>query len=343
MRIRSVAVACLLAVGLLLPSGCKELPGDEDEQQGSAGGTAAHPAAPGVTLSADALALSSVRIAVLQAASHAPVRRAFGQVVDTTPLFQAAAVAAARRADLEAAEAALTATAAELARVRTLNEQGENASRRALEAAQAGQRGDEARAAAARAQVDAGWSEVRQSWGPVITRWLQESSPNLQPLADNRERLVLVTLTGGEMAAAAPLEVTLEAGGRTLLARLVSPAPRTDPALQGSSLYYLVAGAGDTLVAGLNVPVAVPDGEPLPGVVVPDAAVVHWSGVRWVYRQGAPGHFERVAVTDAQPVEGGLFVTSGLAAGDTLAVAGAAVLLSQELTDLGLTPPGGEE
>jgi hypothetical protein len=342
MRTRRVAVGCLLAAGLLLPCGCKELPGDEDERQGSAGGTAARPAAAGVTLSADALALSSVRVAVLQAATHTPVSRAFGQVVDTAPLFQAAAAAAARRAELEAAEAALAASSAELARVRVLHEQGENASRRALEAAQAAQRGDEARAAAARAQVDAGWSEVRQSWGPVITRWLQDPSPELQALADCRERLVLVTLTGGERAAAAPPEVTLEVGGRTLLAHLVSPAPRTDPALQGSSLYYLATGAGDALVAGLNVPVAVPGGEPQPGVLVPDAAVVHWSGVRWVYRQGAPGHFERVAVTDPQAVEGGLFVASGLAAGDAIAVAGAAVLLSQELTDLGLAPPGGE-
>jgi len=98
-----------------------------------------------------------------------------------------------------------------------------------------------------------------------------------------------------------------------------------------------------TLAAGLNVAVAVPTGAARAGVVVPEGAVVRWSGVRWVYRASGAGHFERVALADAQPVEGGLFVTTGLAAGEEIAVAGAAVLLSQELIDLGLAAPGGEE
>ena len=331
-------MACLLAAGLLLPCGCKESADEDDRKQG--GG--ARPASAGVTLSAEALALSPVRLAALQPATHAPVRRAFGQVVDTAPLFQAAAAAAARRAELETAQASLAATAAELERVRALHDHGENASQRALEAAQAGKRSDEVRVASAQAQLDAGWSEIRQSWGPVIARWLQDGAPDLRALAYAREWLLQVTLPGVG-AASAPPEVTVELNGHRIAARLVSPAPRTDPALQGPGLFYRVAGGEGMLVAGLNVPVSVPAGEPRPGVLVPEGAVVRWSGVRWVYRQSAPGHFERVAVSDAEPVEGGLFVTSGLAAGDVIAVAGAAVLLSQELTDLGLAAPGGEE
>ncbi len=342
MSTRRAALGSLVAAGLLvLFQGCAEGPGDEDEKKGAPSGET-RAAASGVTLSADALALSPVRVAALQPATHAPARQAFGQVVDTAPLFQAAATAAARRAELEAAQASLAATAAELERVRDLHDHGENASQRALEAAEAAKRGDGARVAAAQAQLDAGWSEIRQSWGPVITRWLQVGSSDLQALADSRARLLLVTLPGVD-AASAPPEVTVELNGHSVPARLVSVAPRADPALQGPGLFYRVAGADGALVAGLNVPVSVPAGEPRPGVLIPEGAVVRWSGVRWVYRQSVPGHFERVAVTDAQAVEGGLFVTSGLAAGEEIVVAGAAVLLSQELTDLGLAAPGGEE
>jgi hypothetical protein len=334
-----VALACVVAAGVLLASACAQRP-DADDQKKAPTGEAA-PAAPasGVTLSAEALALSAVRVAALQAATHVPMRQAFGQVVDTAPLFQAAATVAARRGELETARASLAATSAELERVRALHDQGENASLRSLEAAQAAQRSDEVRVAASQAQLSSGWSELRQSWGPVITGWLQEGSPELQELADSSQRLVLVTLTGGDAAVAAPAEVAVTAGGRTLPARLVSPAPRTDPALQGPSLFYRVADGGGALFAGLNVAVAVPDGEARAGVLVPEGAVVRWSGVRWVYRQSGAGHFERVAVGEADPVAGGLFVATGLAAGDQVAVAGAAVLLSQELTDLGIAAP----
>lgn len=341
MRHVRTLLVCLALAGFLLAPACRERVADAPEEKGAVEPAPAGAAA-GVTLSSEALALSAVRVAALQPVTHVPMRQAFGQVVDTAPLFQAAAAAAARRAELETAGASLAATSAELERVRALYDQGENASRRSLEAAQAAQRSDEVRVAGAQAQLAAGWSELRQSWGPVITGWLQEPSAELQALADSRERLVLVTLTGGGAAVAASAEVKVTVGDRTLAARLVSPAPRTDAALQGPSLFYRVVDAGGALFAGLNVEVAVPAGAPQPGVLVPEGAVVRWSGVRWVYRQGAPGHFARVAVSDAEPVEGGLFVATGLAAGDQVAVAGAAVLLSQELTNLGLAAPGGE-
>jgi hypothetical protein len=342
MSTRRIALAVIAAAALLSPSGCKERAGDEDEKAAAAGESKSAAAAAGVTLSAEALSRSSVKLAVLESATHVPVRQAFGQVVDAAPLFQAAATAAARRAELDSAQASLAATGAELTRVRGLFEKGENASRRSLEAAEAAQRGDQVRVVAARTQLAAGWSELGQSWGPVITGWVEQGAPELQALADGRERLLLVTLPGGAGLGDAPAEAVVSAGGSRLPARLVSPSPRTDPALQGPSLFYRVAGGGGILWAGLNLAVELPDGAPRAGVLVPDGAVVRWSGVRWAYRQSSPGHFERVSLEDAQPVGGGLFVTSGLAAGDQIVIAGAAVLLSQELTNLGLAAPGGE-
>jgi RND family efflux transporter MFP subunit len=64
-----------------------------------------------------------------------------------------------------------------------------------------------------------------------------------------------------------------------------------------------------------------------PVVVVPEAAVLREGASASVYRQTAPGHFERRAVTvgrDADPQR--LEVTSGLAPGDTIVVRGAELL-----------------
>jgi hypothetical protein len=336
------ALAALTVFVLLAAPGCSGRP-DEDDAKREAASADEREKAPGVTLSAAALSLAPVRVEPLAAATAAPVLTAFGQVLDPAPLFEAVTAAAGRRAELDSARAALAASSAELARVRALRGAGESASQRAVEAAEATEASDRARTAAAQVQVDAGWSALAQEWGPVVTAWVRDGAPELRALADGGMRLLLVTLQGGAPAGTAASEATVRWAGRTWPARLVSVSPRTDPALQGSSFVFRVDDPHGALSAGLNVAVAIPAGEPRAGVVLPESAVVRWSGVRWVYREAGAGHFERVRVADPQEVAGGEFVSSGVAAGDRIVVEGAAVLLSQELTDLGLAAPGGED
>ncbi|MFX5693058.1 hypothetical protein ABTE17_20490, partial [Acinetobacter baumannii] len=61
---------------------------------------------------------------------------------------------------------------------------------------------------------------------------------------------------------------------------------------------------------------------------VPTEAVVRWHGGQWVYRATSDGKFERVSIDDGQPASGGWLVSSGLAPGDRVVVAGAGALLA---------------
>jgi len=68
------------------------------------------------------------------------------------------------------------------------------------------------------------------------------------------------------------------------------------------------------------------------GAFVPQAAIVQWDGLIWVFRRRGTGQYERVRVPGARAVAGGWLVPAGeeLVPGDTVVVRGAQVLLSEE-------------
>jgi hypothetical protein len=78
------------------------------------------------------------------------------------------------------------------------------------------------------------------------------------------------------------------------------------------------------------------------GAFVPQAAVVQWDGLIWVFRRRGTGHYERVRVPSAHAVAGGWLVPAGdeLVPGDTVVVRGAQVLLSEEFK---VARAGGDE
>ena len=66
------------------------------------------------------------------------------------------------------------------------------------------------------------------------------------------------------------------------------------------------------------------------GIFVPTAAVVQWQGLPWVYVQHGAAAYVRVRIDGSHPVPGGWITAMGVAAGDTIVVQGAQVLLSEE-------------
>ena len=72
-------------------------------------------------------------------------------------------------------------------------------------------------------------------------------------------------------------------------------------------------------------------GEPTKGVVLPRSAVVRQEGELWSYVRSAADKFTRRQVVHATPIEAGWFVPAGFKAGEPLVVAGAQMLLSEEL------------
>ena len=67
------------------------------------------------------------------------------------------------------------------------------------------------------------------------------------------------------------------------------------------------------------------------GVVVPDSAIFHAQGQSWVYFAPAAGEFVRHPVDTRIATPKGYLVRSGLAAGTSVVVRGAQLLLSEEL------------
>ena len=96
------------------------------------------------------------------------------------------------------------------------------------------------------------------------------------------------------------------------------------------SFFYLAPARPQGLLPGMNVLAYLPIGPPVQGVMVPAAAVVWWQGKAWVYVQTDPNHFVRRELSTETPVPEGWFVGTGLAAGDSIVVRGAQLLLSEE-------------
>lgn len=114
-------------------------------------------------------------------------------------------------------------------------------------------------------------------------------------------------------------------------ATYLGAAADADPLTHRAAGLYRVAAPWPSARPGLLVVAEVPTGSAMiKGVLVPSTAVVQWDGLTWAWLRRGPGRFVRVRVPDEYPVTEGWLVTSGLAPGDSIVVAGSQQLLSEE-------------
>jgi hypothetical protein len=331
-RIVTAAVAALLLTAAC--GGAGRGAGDKDEAEEKPVSTPPRIAHEGgrtiVTLDAATREHGGIGVEALRAATQAAELTAHGSVLEITDLVDAQAAAAAAAARAAKAQAALQASRAEQRRIQALHAAERNASDKALEQATAALQSDTADLQAAEAAARALSSAADQRWGPVIAGWLAHGSRPLEALLRQSERLVQLTVAPGPALPAAPATARLETSrASTVEARLVSPAPRTDPRIQGESWFFR-APAGPLLLPGQSVVGHLSVGPPQTGVVVPAPAVVWWQGRAWAYVEEAPGRFARREVPTDAPADGGWFVTAGLSPGDEVVLRGAGLLLSEE-------------
>ncbi len=283
-----------------------------------------------VTLDAATRARSGLVVEALSATTHQVEETAYGTVLDLTGLAEEHGAVVAAGARAAKARAALAASKAEYDRVKALSADDHNASDRVVEGAAAAWRADEAELHAAEAALAAQLGAGRQRWGATIAGWIASGSAELEALLQQKERLLQITPPPGSPLASPPTTATVRAGdGPGEAARFVSPAPRTDPRIQGASFLY-AAPAAPALLPGASVVALLPGGRSSSGVVVPEAAVVWSQGRAWVYVETGPGRYLRREVATDTPVPGGWFVTTGLAAGQRVVVRGGQMLLSEE-------------
>ena len=169
-----------------------------------------------------------------------------------------------------------------------------------------------------------------QTFGPVVGKALLDGSPLIKRLIERQGLLLQVTLPPGASVPVPPQDATVQVEGRPPApVSFVSPAPRTDPRLQGVSFLYL-APASSGVLPDMNVLVSLPSGPLRKGVALPVSAVVWWQGQAWIYREAAEGTFVRTQVPTSLPAPGGGYVVANLPRGAQVVTRGAQALLSEE-------------
>ena len=283
-----------------------------------------------ITLDAEARAQSGIETAVPATRRLRRQLRAYATVLDPGPLTRLRSRYAQAGARQQVAQAKLAASKTAFERAQGLYRDGRNASLAEMQAAEAAYRSDQADLSAARAELAALAASARQAWGTALGKALVAGTPAIERLIERRELLLQLTLPPGRALAQPPAQASLETGrGRRAAIALVSPAPRTDPRIQGESFFY-TAPAARGVLPGMELLAWLPSGAPVEGAVIPPQALVWWQGSAWIYRRTGPSTFARLRVATDQPAPGGGYVVRSLAAGSEIVTRGAQLLLSEE-------------
>jgi hypothetical protein len=332
LRYRSMPLVCAALAAFLAMQGCSNSSGRDAEQAAQAAPPARTRVQGGqIILSLQEGARQRLDLATIQlrAVSVRLEIQAPAVVLSAQDLAGMRSRYLAMQAQAQKQKVRLELARREFARLRKLYENGQNASEKALEAAQGTMEENQTDEQTTEQQLALESSLIQQAWGVTVAHWVTTNSGPLGVVLAQKEMLVQVTIPSGDTTA--PARISLEkAAGNPVAAEFVSPFPRVDPRIQGSTFLY-IAPAGAALVPGVNLLTRLATGKRVRGLVIPSAAIVWSEGRAWAYRQRSANEFVRASVATDTPVEGGYLVTSGYSPGDRIVVQGAQDLLSEEM------------
>jgi hypothetical protein len=287
-----------------------------------------------VKVSAASQKASGIQTAALQEATSASAAEVYGVVVNLQALYELRGKYLAALAERRGLRAVAANSHNEYERLRTLFADDRNVSERAVQAAEAQWKSDEARVQGAEQAAESIRDELRAAWGPAITAWaIDPNEPRFASLAAQRAVIVQLAFPADLQGSAARVRVAITpvaSRGAPLPARYLSPAPRTDASLPGATYFYLVDG--QSLRTGMRVAGRLPlSNKQREGVAVPEAAVVWHGGRAWAYVREEPTTFVRKPVSTAEEIGNAWFNAEGFEPGEEVVVAGAQLLLSEEL------------
>jgi len=294
-----------------------------------------------LALDKETIERSGIAVSTLKLVSHRAQIRAYGTVLEVQDLIDLRNEYINTKARLEKAEAALGASRREYDRLEALNKDNKTVSDKDLQAAKALLVSDRSGVASAEEALHAIEYKIRQQWGKDISEALLKNSSSIDRLLRQEDLLTRVTLPIEARVLSFPQKAFILSGASLIPASLLSPAPQTDPRIQGISLFYTLHAEGTGLIRGMNITAYLPVGPESEGVVVPRQAIVWRDGSAWVYVEKEEGKFVRWEIPTDNPVEKGFFVSKALTPGDRLVVKGAQSLLSEEFRTM--TQAGEEE
>ncbi|MFJ3315147.1 metal transporter [Herbaspirillum huttiense] len=281
-----------------------------------------------VTLDEATQKLSGLQTAVLLASTHPAERVAYGSVLDLQPLIDLQTRYRTAAAEVAAAQAAVAASGQEAERNRALFQDDKNVALKSVQAAQAAASADQAKLQAAEASLQAVRASALQQFGARLTRLLAGQDGALTRLLNQQEMLLRIALPLGT-ASTAPERITVDGGAHgRIVASLMSASPQSDPTAEGPTFLYR---APASLPSGSKVVAYLPSSQQaIPGVVIPESAVLWFGGQPWAYVLQGKDRFVRRPVADQSPYDGGFFVAAGFQPGERVVTRGAQLLLSEE-------------
>lgn len=287
-----------------------------------------------ITISPAAQTQSGIKATALQASSHQANISTYGSVIALDSLIDMRARYLAALADIQVLRTSLAQNKREHARLDVLNQDDKNVSDKAVAIAATNVRSDEARITAAESNAKNIADSMRQIWGETLAKHAMASTPNalLQNLIANKEVLVQTTLP---FDAAEPREnshimiAPTAAPSHTIKARFVSRAPISNSTIQGKTYFYIAQSA--ELRAGMQVnALTATSSKSSNGVLIPNTAIVWYSGQPWVYLKNGEDKFSRLPINTDIEVENGWFYQGKLKPNDLVVTTGAQLLLSEE-------------
>lgn len=305
---------------------------EEAMQSAEASGSALNDTAL-LRLSIERQRLGGIRVAALQGTVLNPEHAVQGKVVDISPLLELRTRYRAMLAEARIGESTLALAQKNRDRLARLSQESIIATKE-LVAAESTLAAETTRSATARHHLQEIREAAVHSWGTELFRLaIEEDSVLWDALLKRQKVLLLVAL---------PANHALPLGTRTIhvarnrdrqhaaIAELLSAAPNTDLLVQGETYFFHVDAAH--LRTGMRVDAWIPrGGSAARGVFLPASAIVWYGGLPWVYLQAGEETYRRVAITEYEEYGEGWFVRSGLRNGDQLVVAGAQLLLSEEM------------
>jgi hypothetical protein len=301
----------LLSLGLLSMAGCQRSAPAEQAPEAPAKAADA-----GVSLSAEQVQKLGILTTAAQATDYSPETLGYGVVI----AHDGIATAVAELTTAQAASAQSRAVAQRAQRLAGTSgamaaDTVENATRQA---------------ASDGAAVELAQRRLATVIGAGIPGGTNVATPLLEDLASGKVKLLRASFALGVAQGHAPpaLRVAPLDGSQSWNVREIWSAP-ADPGLPGRSFFGLLkmseVGEGERLLVW-----APGSGPAQHGVSVPAAALVISDGKYWCYVEQQPGHYLRREVATDKPVGVAYFVTQGVAAGDKLVTAQAALLLAHE-------------
>lgn len=280
-----------------------------------------------------ALRASGIAVATLKPTTAEPGISAFATAIQPQALLEQRRAILTADAEMARARAAAAAADTQTRRLRALNADNAIVSTRELETGQVAEASERAGVQVASSQRALLEASAARQWGPVIAGWLINGSPKLDAVFAGRALLLQIAPTH-EIGAVTPdvAHLTLPQGGR-LEARTVSPSPQADAQFQ-TRTYFALTPANPQFLPGMTISARFPTGQPVRGVEVPTSAIVRWNGISFIYVATGTGQFSRRAVsTDLASSNG--WIDAKLAPGTRAVIAGAQLLLSEELRAAG--------